>query len=131
MKIVGVIGGSGLYEMEGLADIHSVKVETPWGSPSDDLLVGRLGDTKMVFLPRHGRGHKIMPSEINYRANIYAMKKRGVGRIISISAVGSMRKEIAPGHVVIPSQFFDHTKRRASTRFVPCSQTRFIGILKT
>jgi len=117
MKIVGVIGGSGLYEMEGLADIHSVKVETPWGSPSDDLLVGRLGDTKMVFLPRHGRGHKIMPSEINYRANIYAMKKLGVGRIISISAVGSMRKEIAPGHVVIPSQFFDHTKRRASTFF--------------
>jgi 5'-methylthioadenosine phosphorylase len=115
--VIGVIGGSGLYEMEGLTDIRSVRVETPWGSPSDDLLVGRLGDTQMVFLPRHGRGHKIMPSEINYRANIYAMKKLGVERIISVSAVGSMREEIAPGDVVIPSQFFDHTKRRASTFF--------------
>lgn len=117
MKTVGVIGGSGLYEMEGLTDIHSVKVETPWGNPSDDLVVGKLGDTKMVFLPRHGRGHKVMPSEINYRANIYALKKLGVQWIISVSAVGSMKEEIAPGDVVIPSQFFDHTKGRISTFF--------------
>jgi 5'-methylthioadenosine phosphorylase len=117
MKTVGVIGGSGLYELEGLRDVHSVKVETPWGDPSDNFLVGILGDTKMVFLPRHGRGHRIMPSEINFRANIYGMKKLGVEWIISVSAVGSMKEEIAPGHVVIPSQFFDHTKRRISTFF--------------
>ncbi|HSE83576.1 MAG TPA: S-methyl-5'-thioadenosine phosphorylase, partial [Thermodesulfobacteriota bacterium] len=117
MKTVGVIGGSGLYEMEGLSDVRFVKVETPWGSPSDDLLVGKLGDTKMVFLPRHGRGHRIMPTEINFRANIYAMKKLEVEYIISVSAVGSMKEEIAPGHVVIPDQFFDYTKRRASTFF--------------
>lgn len=117
MKTVGVIGGSGLYEMEGLSDTRFVKVETPWGNPSDDLLVAKLGDIKIVFLPRHGRGHKIMPTEINFRANIYAMKKLGVEYIISVSAVGSMKEEIAPGHVVIPDQFFDHTKRRASTFF--------------
>ncbi len=117
MKTIGVIGGSGLYEMEGLSDTHFVKVETPWGNPSDDLLVGKLANTKMVFLPRHGRGHKIMPTEINFRANIYSMKKLGVEYIISVSAVGSMKEEIAPGHVVIPDQFFDHTKSRASTFF--------------
>ncbi len=117
MKTVGVIGGSGLYEMNGLTDIHSIKVETPWGNPSDELVVGKLGGTEMVFLPRHGRGHKIMPSEINYRANIYALKKLGVKWIISVSAVGSMKEGIAPGHVVVPSQFFDHTKGRISTFF--------------
>jgi 5'-methylthioadenosine phosphorylase len=117
MKTVGVIGGSGLYEMEGLSDTRFVKVETPWGNPSDDLLVGKLGDIKMVFLPRHARGHKITPTEINFRANIYAMKKLGVEYIISVSAVGSMKEEIAPGHIVIPDQFFDHTKRRALTFF--------------
>ena len=117
MKTVGVIGGSGLYELEGLKDIEFISVQTPWGKPSDDLVVGRLGDTKMVFLPRHGRGHRIIPSEINYRANIYAFKKLGANFIISVSAVGSMREDIAPGHIVIPSQFFDHTKNRVSTFF--------------
>jgi 5'-methylthioadenosine phosphorylase len=117
IKTVGVIGGSGLYEMEELTDVRFVHVETPWGRPSDDFLVGNLGDTRMIFLPRHGRGHRIMPSEINFRANIYGMKKLGVEWIISVSAVGSMKQEIAPGHVVIPSQFFDHTKKRASTFF--------------
>ena len=117
MKTVGVIGGSGLYNIEGLTDVESVSVETPWGNPSDELVVGKLGDTKMVFLPRHGRGHKIMPTEINFRANIYAMKKMGVEWIISVSAVGSMKEHIAPGQVVIPSQFYDHTKTRASTFF--------------
>ncbi len=117
MKAVGVIGGSGLYNIEGLTDVKSVAVETPWGCPSDDLIVGQLGETKMVFLPRHGRGHKIMPTEINFRANIYAMKKMGVEWIVSVSAVGSMKEHIAPGQVVIPSQFYDHTKTRASTFF--------------
>ena len=117
MKTVGVIGGSGLYEIEGLTDVESISVDTPWGSPSDDLIVGSLSDTKMVFLPRHGRGHKLMPSEINFRANIFAMKKMGVERIVSVSAVGSMKEHIAPGHIVIPSQFYDHTKTRVSTFF--------------
>jgi 5'-methylthioadenosine phosphorylase len=117
MKTVGIIGGSGLYELDGLKEVHSLKVETPWGDPSDSFLVGILENTKMVFLPRHGRGHRIMPSEINFRANVYGMKKLGVEWIISVSAVGSMKEEIAPGHIVIPSQFFDHTKRRISTFF--------------
>lgn len=117
MKTVGVIGGSGLYEIEGLTDVESISVDTHWGSPSDDLIVGNLGDTKMVFLPRHGRGHKLMPSEINFRANIFAMKKLGVEWIVSVSAVGSMKEHIAPGHIVIPSQFYDHTKTRVSTFF--------------
>ena len=117
MRTIGVIGGSGLYELEGLEDVESKKVETPWGDPSDKLMTGRLGDTKMIFLPRHGRGHRIPPSEINYRANIYALKQLGVSYIISVSAVGSMREEIAPGHIVIPMQYFDHTKNRISTFF--------------
>jgi len=117
MKTVGIIGGSGLYEMEGLTDVETVSVETPWGMPSDDLAVGKLGDVRLVFLPRHGKGHKLIPSEINYRANIYALKKIGVEWIISVSAVGSMKMEIAPGDIVIPSQLYDHTKSRASTFF--------------
>jgi len=117
MKTVGVIGGSGLYEMRELTDVRFVQVETPWGHPSDDFVVGNLGDTRMIFLPRHGLGHRIMPSEINFRANIYGMKKLGAEWIISVSAVGSMKQEIAPGHIVIPTQFFDHTKSRVSTFF--------------
>ncbi|MGQ0792603.1 MAG: S-methyl-5'-thioadenosine phosphorylase [Deltaproteobacteria bacterium] len=117
MKTIGVIGGSGLYEIQGLADVRSVKVDTPWGAPSDEFITGTLGGARMIFLPRHGRGHRIMPSEINFRANIYGMKKLGADWIISVSAVGSMREEIAPGHIVIPDQFFDHTKGRKSTFF--------------
>ncbi|HHL40452.1 MAG TPA: S-methyl-5'-thioadenosine phosphorylase [Deltaproteobacteria bacterium] len=116
-KVIGVIGGSGLYEMEGLTAIESVKVETPFGDPSDEFVTGRLGDARLVFLPRHGRGHRLLPSEINYRANIYAMKKLGVQWIISISAVGSMKEEIEPGHIVIVDQFFDRTMGRASSFF--------------
>lgn len=115
MKVVGVIGGSGLYEMEGLTDVKSVKVETPFGDPSDEYVTGMLGDVKMIFLPRHGRGHRLLPSEVNYRANIYGMKKLGAGHVISVSAVGSMREEIKPGHIVIVDQFFDRTKGRQST----------------
>lgn len=109
MKVVGVIGGSGLYEMEGLVDVKSVKVDTPFGDPSDEYITGMLGDTKMIFLPRHGRGHRFNPSEVNYRANIYGMKKLGAEWIISVSAVGSMKENIAPGHIVIVDQFVDRT----------------------
>lgn len=117
-QIIGVIGGSGLYEMEELENIKEVTVETPFGAPSDAYITGELNGVKMVFLPRHGRGHRYTPSEVNYRANIYGMKKLGVSQIISVSAVGSMKEEIVPGHIVIPDQFFDRTQgKRASTFF--------------
>jgi len=116
-KVVGVIGGSGLYEIEGLTGIERVAVDTPFGAPSDEFLTGTLDDTLMVFLPRHGRGHKVTPSEINYRANIYGMKKLGVERLISVSAVGSMREDIKPGDMVIVDQFFDRTSKRVSSFF--------------
>ncbi|PLY02675.1 MAG: S-methyl-5'-thioadenosine phosphorylase [Desulfuromonas sp.] len=116
--VIGVIGGSGLYEIEGLTEVEEVLVETPFGDPSDAYITGTLDGVKMVFLPRHGRGHRLLPSEVNYRANIYGMKKLGVERIISVSAVGSMKEEIVPGHIVIPDQFFDQTKGlRESTFF--------------
>jgi len=116
--VIGVIGGSGLYEIEGLSDIREVTLETPFGAPSDKYVCGVLDGVKMVFLPRHGRGHRILPSEVNYRANIYGMKMLGVEQIISVSAVGSMKEEIVPGHIVIPDQFFDRTQgKRASTFF--------------
>lgn len=116
-KVVGVIGGSGLYDIEGLEDVKKVGVKTPFGNPSDEYICGRLGDVEMVFLPRHGRGHRLLPSELNYRANIYGMKKLGVEWIISVSAVGSMKEEIKPGHIVVVDQFFDRTKSRPSTFF--------------
>ncbi len=109
-KVIGVIGGSGLYEMEGLTDVEHIVVDTPFGKPSDEYVTGMLEGARLVFLPRHGKGHRFMPSEVNYRANIYGMKKLGVERIISVSAVGSMREEIVPGHIVIPDQFIDRTK---------------------
>lgn len=115
---IGVIGGSGLYEIEGLTDLEQVRLETPFGDPSDTYMVGMLNEVKMVFLPRHGRGHRLLPSEVPYRANIYGMKTLGVQRIISVSAVGSMKESIVPGHIVIPDQFFDRTQgKRESTFF--------------
>jgi 5'-methylthioadenosine phosphorylase len=115
---IGVIGGSGLYEIEGLTQIEEVSLDTPFGAPSDVFITGMLGHVKMVFLPRHGRGHRYLPSEVPYRANIFGMKKLGVQRIISVSAVGSMKEEIVPGHIVIPDQFFDRTQgKRAATFF--------------
>jgi 5'-methylthioadenosine phosphorylase len=107
---IGVIGGSGLYDMEGLEQVERIRVETPFGDPSDEYVTGMLHGVKMVFLPRHGRGHRFLPSEVNYRANIFGMKKLGVERIISVSAVGSLKDAIAPGHIVIPDQFIDRTK---------------------
>jgi 5'-methylthioadenosine phosphorylase len=116
-QIFGVIGGSGLYHIDGLKSIRKVKVKTPFGDPSDKVVIGKLGDAELVFLPRHGRGHRWLPTELNFRANIFAMKKLGVERIISVSAVGSLRQEIAPGHLVVPDQFIDRTTRRPSTFF--------------
>ncbi len=116
-RTIGIIGGSGLYEMEGLEDVREIKVETPFGPPSDAYITGKLGSARLVFLPRHGRGHRLSPTDINYRANIYGMKKLGVEWIISVSAVGSMKEEIRPGDVVIVDQFFDRTTRRVSTFF--------------
>ncbi len=115
--IIGVIGGSGLYRMAALDGVHEVAVKTPFGKPSDKLVRGRLGDVDLIFLPRHGRGHRWLPTEVNFRANIFAMKKLGVERIISVSAVGSLREDIAPGDLVIPDQFIDRTTQRPSTFF--------------
>jgi 5'-methylthioadenosine phosphorylase len=115
--MIGVIGGSGLYQMPGLEGVRAIEVKTPFGKPSDKLIRGRLGKIELVFLPRHGQGHRWLPTEVNFRANTFAMKKLGVERIISVSAVGSLRQEIAPGHVVIPDQFIDRTTLRPSTFF--------------
>jgi len=116
-KLLGVIGGSGLYSMNELNVIEKVSVDTPFGSPSEDVIIGELNGTRMAFLPRHGVGHFIPPSEINFRANIFAMKKLGVEQIISVSAVGSMKEKLQPGHFSIPHQFIDRTTRRISTFF--------------
>lgn len=108
---IGVIGGSGVYEIESLTVVEHVRISTPFGDPSDEFVLGNIGDQRVAFLPRHGRGHRIMPSELNSRANIYAFKKLGVERLISISAVGSMREDYAPLDIVIPDQLFDRTLR--------------------
>ncbi len=114
---LGVIGGSGLYELPGLEAVERVRVTTPFGDPSDEFVVGRLGNTRLVFLPRHGRGHRLLPTEVNFRANIYGMKTLGAEWIVAVSAVGSLREEIAPGHVVVPDQFIDRTRHRPDTFF--------------
>ena len=117
MTTLGVIGGSGLYQMNGIERGEWVSVDTPFGAPSDAYFVGELEEVRVVFLPRHGRGHRILPSELNFRANIYGMKKLGVEQLIAVSAVGSLKKEIAPGHLVVPDQFIDRTRGRISTFF--------------
>ena len=114
---IGIIGGSGLYQMDGLELLEERRVETPYGDPSDAYLIGRLNGSEVVFLARHGRGHKHNPSEINFRANIWGMKKLGVDWIVSISAVGSLRADIVPGHMVVIDQFIDRTKARHATFF--------------
>lgn len=114
---IGIIGGSGLYGMEGLQNQREVRIETPFGDPSDAFLLGNLNGVSVAFLARHGRGHRILPSELNFRANIWAMKKIGVERIISVSAVGSLKLEHKPLDIVMPDQFFDRTRGRISTFF--------------
>ena len=115
--VIGVIGGSGVYEIDGLENTRWEKVSSPFGEPSDELLMGELNGQKMVFLPRHGRGHRIPPSELNYRANIDAMKRAGVTEIISVSACGSLKEELPPGHFVIADQFIDRTFARMKSFF--------------
>jgi 5'-methylthioadenosine phosphorylase len=114
---LAVIGGSGLYDFEALTDVKEYRLKTPFGDPSDAIVVGTLTGQRVGFLPRHGRGHRILPTEVNTRANIYALKMLGVERILSVSACGSLREEYAPRHIVIPDQLFDRTRGRALTFF--------------
>jgi len=114
---LGVIGGSGLYELDGLGDVESVRLETPFGPPSDEYVLGTAAGCRIAFLPRHGRGHRLLPTELNFRANIHGMKQLGVSQLLSVGAVGSLREEIAPGHVVVPDQFIDRTFDRHATFF--------------
>lgn len=117
MNVIGVIGGSGIYELPGLEDKRWVRCETPWGEPSDELLVGSLQGVRLVFLPRHGRGHRIPPGQVNYRANIHALKSMGVTDVLAVSAVGSLREELSPGTFVVVDQFIDRTVGRNSSFF--------------
>jgi len=117
--ILGIIGGSGIYDLPGITDVREERVDTPWGEPSDAPRIGRVGATRVVFLPRHGRGHRIPPSDINYRANIAALKMLGVTDLVSFSACGSYKEELSPGTFVLVDDFVDRTVRRASTFFGP------------
>jgi 5'-methylthioadenosine phosphorylase len=116
-SVIGIVGGTGLYELEGLSEQRWVRVESPFGAPSDEVLMGKLGGVRVVFLPRHGRGHRIPPHEINYRANIDVMKRAGVTSLLSVGAVGSLRAELPPGTFVIVDQFIDRTLRGPKTFF--------------
>lgn len=115
--VLGILGGSGLYDLPGLTDTRWQRVDTPWGEPSDELFFGTLDGLPLVFLPRHGRGHRIPPSELNYRANIAALKAAGVTDLLSLSAVGSLKEELPPGHFVVVDQFIDRTVGRAPSFF--------------
>ncbi len=117
MGVIGIIGGSGLYDLPGLTDKQWTRCDTPWGAPSDDILLGTLGSARLAFLPRHGRGHRIPPGEVNYRANIHALKSLGVTDVLSVSAVGSLREDLPPGSFVIVDQFIDRTVGRAASFF--------------
>ena len=112
---IGIIGGSGLYSMPGLTDVHEVAQETPFGPPSDPYVLGMLEGKKVAFLARHGRGHRILPTELNFRANIYGFKQLGVERILSVSAVGSLKEEHKPGEFLVVDQFVDRTRHRVDT----------------
>jgi 5'-methylthioadenosine phosphorylase len=114
---IGIIGGSGLYEMEGFAEVEEVRVDTPFGPPSDSLMLGVLEGRRVAFLPRHARGHRILPGELNFQANLWAMKWLGVEWVLSVSAVGSLKERYAPQHMVIPDQFVDRTTQRKATFF--------------
>src|SRR5215469_105619 len=115
--VIGILGGSGLYQIDGLVDVEWRRVESPFGEASDELCFGRLGGSRVVFLPRHGRGHRIPPSEINFRANIDALKRAGVTELISLSAVGSLNAELPPGAFVLVDQFIDRTFARTKSFF--------------
>jgi len=114
---IGILGGTGLYEIEGITDVREMVIETPFGSPSDPFIIGELEDRKVAFLSRHGRGHRLLPSDINYRANIYAFKMLGVESIISVNSCGSLKEDIRPLDIVLSDQFFDRTSKRKSTFF--------------
>ncbi len=114
---IGVIGGSGLYDIEGMTDIEEVNIDTPFGKPSDAITIGRLGGVGIAFLPRHGKGHRISPTELPARANIYALKSLGVKHIIAVCSAGSFKKELKPGHLLIPDQLIDRTRNRVNTFF--------------
>ena len=116
-SVLGIVGGTGLYDLEGLTDQRWTRIDSPFGAPSDELLFGRLGDQEVVFLPRHGRGHRIPPHEINFRANIDALKRAGATQVLSLSAVGSLRAELPPGTFVLADQFIDRTLRGPKTFF--------------
>ena len=116
-NILGVIGGSGFYQMKGLDKVELMELETPFGRPSDPFYQGRIGDIEVVFLARHGRGHRLLPSEINYRANVFGMKQLGVTHLVSVSTAGSLKEEIHPGELVVPNQFIDRTIKRPMTFF--------------
>jgi 5'-methylthioadenosine phosphorylase len=128
---IGIIGGSGFYQIEGLTDIKTIEIDTPFGKPSDALILGKLDEQLVVFLPRHAVGHPLLPSDINVRANIYALKSLGVEWIISVSAVGSLKQEIEPRHFVIPDQLYDHTKNRKLNHATSLYPINFTIILKT
>lgn len=125
---VGIIGGSGLYNMPGLEQVEEHRLATPFGHPSDAIMVGRLHGREIAFLPRHGRGHILSPSEVPYRANIFALKQLGVKYIVSVSACGSLREDYEPGHVVIPDQLFDHTKGKREMSFFGRGLVAHIGV---
>jgi len=117
MATIGILGGSGLYDLPGLTDTRWVRCETPWGAPSDEIFLGRLGEVQLAFLPRHGRGHRIAPGEINYRANLHALKSLGATDVLSLSAVGSLHEELPPGTFVVVDQFIDRTFARVKSFF--------------
>lgn len=127
---IAVIGGSGLYQMPQLEEIQELEVNTPFGSPSDKIIAGKLEGVRVAFLPRHGRGHIFSPSEVPYRANIFALKSLGVERIISVSACGSLREDYAPGHIVIPDQLFDYTRARPGRTFFEGGIVAHVGVDK-
>lgn len=125
---IGVIGGSGLYNMPQLTDVEERQIETPFGPPSDSIVIGTLGGVRVAFIPRHGRGHIYMPGEVPYRANIYALKTLGVERVIAVSACGSLREDYEPGHIVIPDQLYDNTKDERGRTFFGDGLVAHIGV---